>query len=214
MQRPHNRILWERSQQKQTLGNIPRDMAKTDHEDVAASAACAEQGAPALQMSLVCTPDGRLQIGAMREGSYGEDNTASVANLVVAFLNDAGEQWSAPHLREGDEDGVDMVADGPKGRLRMQIVRVPSTQDHWKNLSVVGHTEASITPDGLADDLILAIRKKVARLSPGVRSITMLVLDGQNALATTFRPSCTRSLGDTSPRLRPPALMTYFCWVR
>ncbi|HYV97820.1 MAG TPA: hypothetical protein VE967_10220 [Gemmatimonadaceae bacterium] len=135
-----------------------------------------------MAMTLSGTANGRVRVGVSRDATHGEDNCPVVANLVVILLNEWGEGWSNLRTPDGSEDGADMIADGPRGRLRLQITRVPRSPEHWEALSVTGHAARTVAPDELADEMIDAIRHKVARYSPQVRATTMLILDGQNAI--------------------------------
>jgi hypothetical protein len=139
-------------------------------------------------MALSGAKDGRFRVGVSRDPTHGEDNCDVVAHLVVILLNEWGEGWTGLREPEGREEGADRIADGPLGRLRLQITRIPRSMEHWQALSVTGHAERTVSPDDLADEMIEAIRHKVARYSPQVRAATMLVLDGQNALGFDLPP--------------------------
>ena len=137
---------------------------------------------PQMAMTLGGTADGRFRTSVSRDATHGEDNCADVARLVVILLNEWGEGWGDPRAPGGLEDGADVIADGPRGRLRLQITRVPRSPEHWQALSVAGHAARTSTADDFADEMIAAFRHKMARYSTEVRATTMLVLDGQNAI--------------------------------
>lgn len=141
-----------------------------------------DPGQPHTTMTLRGLPDGTIQASVSGGATRGEENCATVANLVVILLNEWGESWGSPRIPHGTESGVDMIADGPRGQLRLQITRVPRSTAHWRNLGVDGHTSISATTDEFADELIEAIRQKAGRYPAPIRSTTMLVLDGQHSI--------------------------------
>lgn len=122
------------------------------------------------------------------ETSDGEGNVPEAARLVVLLLNEWHEGWSEPHRPVGHEGGADMIADGPLGRLNLQITRVPRDPALWRSAAREGRISRTAQPEEYAADLMNAIRHKADRYSLDVRQSTMLVLDGQRSMAFDCPP--------------------------
>jgi hypothetical protein len=139
-------------------------------------------------MHIRVTPDGRLHTSYSGETTKGEGNVEEVANLVVILLNEWGEGWSAPHRPTETESGEDMFAEGPRGRLSLQVTRVPHDPTQWKAVAEDGHTSRVAEPAEYANELIGAIRQKASKYSAEVKATAMLVLDGQRSIAFDTPP--------------------------
>lgn len=131
---------------------------------------------------------GAIVTNYVGEMSDGEGNVEEVATLVVGELNTWGEGWGAPRRPTGGETGADSIADGPLGRLNLQITRVPHNPALWRSVAEDGRVSRTAFATEFADDLMQAIRHKAQRYSPDVRRSTMLVLDGQQSLAFDCPP--------------------------
>lgn len=133
--------------------------------------------------------NGEFESSYIGPRTEGEGNGAEVAGLVIALLRDNGGEWSGPRPADGQEEGVDWVADGPNGPLRMQITRIPHDPGHWKALSGNGHTAGAFEYDAAAGDMIAAIRRKAAKFEPARRPEIVLVLDASLDLRYGLPPT-------------------------
>lgn len=145
-----------------------------------------DPGPPRRSMNFSINDSGEIETSYAGETSDGEGNVAEVANLVVILLNEWGEGWTALRSPDGAETGADMIADGPLGRLHLQVTRVPRDPTLWRKVATDGHVSRAATPEQYAFELIEAIRHKALRYSGEVRAKTVLVLDGQRSMAFDF----------------------------
>ncbi|MEO6066885.1 MAG: hypothetical protein ABIQ41_02745 [Gemmatimonadales bacterium] len=112
---------------------------------------------------------------------HGEGGAETAARLAVIILRGWGETWSDPIRADGLEGGFDFVATGPKGQLRLQVTRVPTSPEHGREVGRNGHITTEFRPAEHAQELVDAIRKKACRYGPKEKERLVLVLDGHRS---------------------------------
>ena len=138
---------------------------------------------PDIQTSLSVGADGALRWSVLSRPPQGEAGTAHAARALVEYLNRRGQGWNLPTPPSGRESGVDQVATGPLGELRMQVTRVPTDEAYYRRLGHQGHVAASSTIGELAEDLIAGIRHKAHRGQESLNVDRTLVLDAESSIA-------------------------------
>lgn len=138
---------------------------------------------PDVQSSLSAGPVGTIRWSVQSRPPQGEAGAGYPALAVVAYLRLQGHHWSDPKPPQGREEGVDWISEGAVDLLRMQVTRVPSGEEYYRELGTLGFAGGESTAEQLADHLMEAIRHKAP---PGQESLNRgrtLVLDAQNSLA-------------------------------
>ena len=161
---------------------------------------------PDVQSVLSIGPHGTLRWSVQARPPQGEEGANYPPLVLVAYLNRRGQGWSDPKVPAGPEAGVDYIAHGPLGELRMQVTRVPTDPQYYRDLGKVGHTEADSTFQDLADDLIAAIRHKAPAGQEAVNKGIILLLDAHHSPAHGFR----QVLEDFDTRYQSEASATGF----
>jgi hypothetical protein len=103
---------------------------------------------------------------------------------VVLILREWGEQWNDPYEPSHGDGLSDALADGPLGRLCLQVTRVPHNSSFWRSL----HSDNGVacmtgSAADFSDALLAAILAKKQRYSAADRANMVLVLDGEALLA-------------------------------
>jgi len=141
---------------------------------------------PDVQSSLSLGTEGRLRWSVGARPPQGEEGATYPAIVLVAYLNRRGQDWSDPELPSGPESGVDFVARGPLGELRMQVTRVPTGEGYYRSLGKFGRAGAESSIQELADELMAAIRHKAQPGREALNEGITLLLDAQHSLAHGF----------------------------
>lgn len=134
---------------------------------------------PEVQSSLEIGPEGTLRWSIQARPPQGEAGAKYPAIVLIDYLNRRGHSWSAPESPRGLEFGIDYVARGPLGELKMQVTRVPTDEEYYRNLGKVGYVSAESTIQDLADDLMAAIRHKSPLGREALNEGITLLLDAQ-----------------------------------
>lgn len=124
-------------------------------------------------------PDGAGMLTG--EAPRGEEGTLRVGALLVERLNGLGGDWEEPGPAPEQSD-VDVIANGPGGRLEIQVTRVGS-EGLWGDLSRTG--AAQLLP--IARDFRSAIARKAARYPVARVGEIVLALNALDAAGYALR---------------------------
>jgi hypothetical protein len=143
---------------------------------------------PDVQSALSAGPAGTVRWSVQSRPPRGEEGAQYVAMELVAFLNRRGQEWSEPNRPEGLESGIDQLARGPLGELRMQVTRVPTDEAYFRALERRGRAGGEVPVWELADHLMEAIRHKATAGQESINKGVILLLDAQPSLAHGLLP--------------------------
>jgi hypothetical protein len=156
------------------------------HERQGTAIAFSETDREGLAIGAKLDESGGVNMSFTGSSPQNEADTIHACEVLMQALNLKGETWGTVRRDQEPADCTLVDASASGRTLDVQVVRAIVTPQLWRELNRDGSAQASLLPDGAANELRAAIKLKVGRIPESIRQRLVLALDATRLPGLAF----------------------------